>query len=115
MASLQVHRLSECAVTGRIPDSKPDPFLSSRVERNAEFLRAKRGLVGKADDLAVNLLSVAPDKLRELRRESPFRFHGVRSFYTRTFDRRVAEQHLSAGHEIVAGAHGIHEGSPAVI
>src|SRR5215831_19489370 len=108
MASLQMHRLSECAVARRIPDSKPDPLLSSRVERNAEFLRAKRSLVGKADYLAVNLLPVAPDQFRELRREGPIRFRGVRSLSARAFDRGVAEQHLSAGHEIVAGAHGVH-------
>src|SRR5262245_39009419 len=63
--------LDERAIARAVPHGETHPRLAGGVERNRELLRAKRPEVGGRDDLAIDLLAVAPHDFDERQRERP--------------------------------------------
>src|ERR1700681_4907609 len=91
---LEVNRLSEGAVSCRVPHRKPHPFLSRRVEGHTELVAAERRHSLHIDDLPVDRVSVAPYQLRKFGRKGPFRFRRIGALPAGAFDVPVAEEHL---------------------
>src|SRR6266851_10318915 len=102
----QMHRLSEPAVAGRIPDGETNPFLPGGIERNSELPASERSQIRGGDHLPAGCLTVSPHNLDEFERKRPFDLGAENSVCPRALDAVLAEQHLSARDEEIPGAHG---------
>src|SRR6476661_11208058 len=72
LTSFQMYRLRKRSITSGIPNGKPDPLFTGRIEGNPKRPIAEGRLIGCRYYFSSHRLAVTPNDLDKLKRKGPF-------------------------------------------